>query len=95
VRARIRAFPKTAAAAPAATAQPCTEQRRFGEVWISYPHAIGSTTGSESRAALYHSFLWFWLVLSHTGSQFPVSSSQSPVQERDWKLEAGNWKLTP
>jgi hypothetical protein len=27
------------------------EQRSFGEVWIRYPDAIGSTTGSESRTS--------------------------------------------
>jgi hypothetical protein len=41
------------AAADAGERKPYTEQRRFGEVWISYPYPIGSTTGSESRGLLY------------------------------------------
>jgi len=47
------------AAADAGERKPYTEQRRFGEVWISYPHDRVDDRLRKQGHALYHSFWRF------------------------------------
>src|SRR3954447_21328220 len=59
------------------------EQRRFGEVWISYPEAIGSTTGSESRTSIIsYSFFRSRLHRSKAVGIFQCPAPLAPARRR-------------